>query len=202
MDKIAAAQQSLANTPSTSPKGTSPLGASPSGNSPNGASPGGNSPNGANPGGNSPTGFPANAQQSYAGHRQYNSPLRLQSSPSQLQQLIGDPSSTTSNPEHALGDAQHSASHQDMLQHFQQRQLQSGQVQLQEPRQGQVERPQGSLQGTNQQGTPEEPLADAGAQPEGPQHVSNPGSQAASLLNTKQRLGAEGSSLTSVQRQR
>lgn len=184
MDKIAAAQQSLANTPSTSPKGPSPLGTSPTGNSPNSA----------NPGGNSPTGFSANAQQSCAGHRQHNSPLRLQANPSQLQQLVGGPSSTTSNTEHALGGAQQSASHQDMLQHFQQKQSQSGQVQLQELRQGQVEQPQGSLQ-PKQQGTP-------GAQPESPQHVSNPGSQAASLQNTNQRLGATGSSSTSVQRQR
>lgn len=188
MDKIAAAQHSLANSPSTSPKGSSPIGSSPSGVSPSAA--------GASPPGLSIRGDFAPRQRSHGGTRQYNSPLRLDSEPSQLLRLIREDSGTH-NSEEAVRAEEQSASHQSMLGYFHQQQSKLPQGQLQAPQQGQPQSAQGSMQ-LPQEGISIQPLTQA----EAPQHASNPGLQAASMCRTDQQLGAQGSSAASVQQQR
>lgn len=184
MDKIAAAQHSLANSPSTSLKGSGPFGNSPNGISPN--------CNGTSPPGLSIRGDSAPRQRSHGGSRQYNSPLRLDSEPSQLLRLIGEDSGTH-NSEEAARAEEENASHQTMLGHFQRQQSKLPQGQMQSPQQGHSQVPQGSMQ---------QPQDGVSEQPEAPQHASNPGSQAASMLRTDQQLGAQGDSAASVQQQR
>ena len=185
MDKIAAAQHSLANSPATSPKGSSPKGNSPSGISPK-------SEDATFPG-VSIRGDSALRQRSHGDSWQYNSPLHLDTEPGQLARLIGEDSGTHKSEPAVLAEEQ-TASHQTMLGHFHQQQSKLPSGQLQPAQQGHS---QGSML-QPQEGLSKQPST----QPEAPQHASNPGSQAASMHRTDQQLAAQGSSAVSVQQQR
>lgn len=137
------------------------------------------------------------------GGRQYNSPLRQKSKPNELLQLIGSPSESAEKAGEGQvlqglpqepPKGQECASHQEMLGHFHAQQAQPAPGQLKQAQHGHGQQAQVSdLQ---------QPWAGTGAQPEGPQHAGNPGSQAASMQAADEQAGTASSNPLSVQQQR